>query len=153
MKGFCMIYKRFDDKLVIRLKKGDKLVESVREILEKENVKAGFLTGIGATDNLEVGLFDPESKEYKIKKYEEDLEIANLCGNISNKDGKLYTHFHITCGRAKSNVNENSLAGEAIAGHLNDAVISLTAEIFVTIIDGKINRIFDQDLGLNLIEF
>ncbi len=63
-----MVYKRFGDKLVIRLKKGDKLVESVREILEKENVKAGFLTGIGATDNLEVGLFDPKTKDYNIKK-------------------------------------------------------------------------------------
>ncbi len=38
MKGFYMVYKRFDDKLVIRLKKGDKLVESVREILEKERI-------------------------------------------------------------------------------------------------------------------
>ncbi|MDU2201750.1 MAG: DUF296 domain-containing protein [Anaerococcus hydrogenalis] len=63
-----MIYKRFGDKLVIRLKKGDKLVESVKNILEKENVKAGFLTGIGATDNLDLGLFDPKTKDYKIKK-------------------------------------------------------------------------------------
>lgn len=148
-----MVYKRFDDKLVIRLKKGDKLVESVREILEKENVKAGFLTGIGATDNLDIGLFDPETKNYNIKKYEEDLEIANLCGNISNKDGKLYTHFHITCGKAKTNALTGDIAGEAIAGHLNEAIISLTAEIFVTIIDGDINRKFDEELGLNLIEF
>lgn len=153
MKGFYMVYKRFDDKLVIRLKKGDKLVESVREILEKENVKAGFLTGIGATDNLDIGLFDPETKDYNIKKYEEDLEIANLCGNISNKGGKLYTHFHITCGKTKTNALTGDIAGEAVAGHLNEAIISLTAEIFVTIIDGDINRKFDEELGLNLIEF
>lgn len=148
-----MLYKRFDDKLVIRLKKGDRLVESIREILEKENIKSGFITGIGATDDLQVGLFDPNTKEYKLKSYKEDLEITHLTGNISNKDGKLYTHFHITCGRAKSNDSEGSLAGDAIAGHLNEAVISLTAEIFVTIIDGEINRIYDEDLGLNLIEF
>ena len=148
-----MVYKRFGDKLVIRLKKGDKLVESVREILEKENVKAGFLTGIGATDNLEVGLFDTKTKDYNIKKYEEDLEIANLCGNISNKDGKLYTHFHITCGRVEDNAQKGQIPGSAIGGHLNEAIISLTAEIFVTIIDGDINRVYDEDLGLNLIEF
>ncbi len=148
-----MIYKRFDDKLVIRLNKGEKLVESVREILEKENVKAGFLTGIGATNNLEVGLFDPKTKDYNIKKYEEDLEIANLCGNISNKDGKLYTHFHITCGRVEDNAQKGQIPGSAIGGHLNEAIISLTAEIFVTIIDGDINRVYDEDLGLNLIEF
>ena len=148
-----MVYKRFGDKLVIRLKKGDKLVESVRKILEKENVKAGFLTGIGATDNLEVGLFDPKTKNYNIKKYEEDLEIANLCGNISNKDGKLYTHFHITCGRVEDNAKKGQIPGSAIGGHLNEAIISLTAEIFVTIIDGDINRLYDEDLGLTLIEF
>ena len=42
-----MIYKRYGDKIVIRLLKGDKLVESVQEILNKENVLAGSLTEIG----------------------------------------------------------------------------------------------------------
>lgn len=139
-----MVYKRFDDKLVIRLRKGDKLVESVREILEKEDIKAGFVTGIGATNDLDVGLYDPKKKQYNNKNYKEDLEITNFAGNISNMDGKLYTHFHITCGKSD---------GTAIAGHLNEAVISLTAEIFITIIDGEINRIHDEELGLNLIEF
>lgn len=139
-----MVYKRFDDKLVIRLRKGDKLVESVREILEKEDIKAGFVTGIGATNDLNVGLYDPKEKKYNSKNYKEDLEITNFAGNISNMDGELYTHFHITCGRSD---------GTAIAGHLNEAVISLTAEIFITIIDGEINRIHDEELGLNLIEF
>lgn len=139
-----MVYKRFDDKLVIRLKRGDKLVESVREVLEKENVKAGFITGIGATNDLDIALYDPKIKKYNNRLYKEDLEITSVSGNISNKDGDLYTHFHITCGRED---------GSAIGGHLNEAVISLTAEIFITIIDGDINRIYDEELGLNLIKF
>ena len=153
MKGIEMIYKRFDDKLVIRLRKGDKLVESIKEVLEKENVKAGFITGIGACDRLEIGLFDPSKKKYKTKTYEENLEIASLTGNISNMDGKLYTHFHIICGRVESNPAKGSLSGAAIAGHLNEAEISLTAEIVITTINGDINRKHDPDLGINLIEF
>lgn len=148
-----MIYKRFDDKLVIRLKKGDKLVESIEDVLNKENIKAGSISGIGACDKLEIGLFDPSKKEYKTKKFEENLEIASLTGNISNKDGKLYTHFHIICGMVESDPSKGSFGGAAIAGHLNEAEISLTAEIVISIIDGDINRKYDQDLGINLIEF
>lgn len=139
-----MLYKRFDDKLVIRLRKGDRLVESVREILKKEQVKAGFITGIGAVNKLDIGIYDPSKRKYNNKIYEENLEILNLSGNISTMDDKLYTHFHISCGKAD---------GMAIGGHLNEALISLTAEIFINLVDGNINRVYDDELGINLIEF
>lgn len=138
-----MIYKRFDDKLVIRLLKGDKLVESIKKILEKENIRAGSISGIGATDKLDVSVFDPKSKEYNNVIYNEDLEITSLVGNISKKDKEVYTHLHIVCGR-------NDLS--TISGHLNEADISLTAEIFVNIINEKIGRVFDKNLGINILD-
>lgn len=139
-----MIYKRYGDKIVIRLLKGDKLVESVQEILNKENVLAGSLTGLGAIDYLDMGVFDPETQGYKKHIFEEFMEVTNLTGIISEMDGKLYTHIHITCGKSDET---------AVAGHLNEARIGLTSEIVVSIINGKIDRKYDKDLGINIIEF
>ena len=50
---------------------------------------------------------------------------------------------HIVCGRKDAST---------VSGHLNEAEISLTAEIFVDIIDGKIGRVFDEDIGINVID-
>lgn len=138
-----MIYKRFDDKLVIRLLKGDKLVESIKEIFNKENIKAGSITGLGAVDKLDMGFFNPTTKEYNPLIFEENMELTSLVGNVSQKDGEVYTHLHIVCGREDAST---------VSGHLNEAEISLTAEIFVDIIDGKIGRVFDEDLGINIID-
>ena len=139
-----MIYKRFDDRLVIKLDKNDNLVASIKDVLKKENILAGSISGIGASNHLDMGVFNPEIKNYERKIYDEDLEITCILGNVSQKDGEVYTHLHITCGRSD---------GSAIAGHLNEAKISLTCEIFVDIIDGKILRGHDKDLGIDVISF
>lgn len=138
-----MIYKRFDDKLVVRLVKGEKIVESLHEVFKKEDIKAGSISGLGAVDKLDMGFFNPTSKEYNPLIFEENMELTSLVGNVSQKDGEVYTHLHIVCGREDAST---------VSGHLNEARISLTAEIFVDIIDGNIGRIFDEDLGINIID-
>lgn len=139
-----MDYKRFGNKIVLRLKKGDKVRESIREVAVKENIKAGYFTGIGAVDTLKIGLFYPEKGDYTWDYYNEDMEVTSIVGNIGMVDGDQLVHTHITCGRAKS---------EIIGGHLDEATCSLTMEIFIDVIDGEIVKRLDPDLGINTIEF
>ena len=52
-----MEYKRFDTKLLVRLDPGDELVASLIDICKKEDIRLGVVSGIGAVNNVTVGLF------------------------------------------------------------------------------------------------
>lgn len=139
-----MDYKKFGTNYLVRLDKGDEIVESLMELVRKENIKLGSVSGLGAVDRAEVGLFKPSTKKYHSKVLEKDMEIVNLVGNISTMDGEPYLHLHIALGDEDLNV---------VGGHLNSAVISVTGEIVINVIDGEIDRKKDEEIGINLIKF
>lgn len=43
--------------------------------------------------------------------------------------------------------------GEVFGGHLNRAIVRATCEMIINVIDGKVDRYFDEEIGLNLFEF
>ena len=59
-------------------------------------------------------------------------------------DGGYYSHIHMSAGNDR---------GEVFGGHLNRAVVSATCEMVITVIDGAVERKFDEDIGLNLFDF
>ena len=59
-------------------------------------------------------------------------------------NGEFYTHIHMSAGNEK---------GEVFGGHLNRAIVSATCEMFIEIIDGEVDRYFDEEIGLNLFKF
>ena len=139
-----MEYKRYGSVIALRLDKGDDITESVYKIAEKEGVKAAKVSGIGATDNFTVGVFDIAKKEYEKFVFNGNHEINALTGNITEKDGKPYIHLHITATGKDCKV---------VGGHLIKGVISLTGEIIITVTGGTISREYDETLGINRWKF
>ncbi len=139
-----MEYKRYGGVIALRLDKGDDITESVYTVAEKEGVKAAKVSGIGATDDFTVGVFDIAKKEYEKFVFNGNHEINALDGNITEKDGKPYIHLHITA---------TGKGGKVVGGHLIKGVISLTGEIIITVTDGKITREYDETFGINRWKF
>lgn len=139
-----MEYRKFGNHYVIRLEKGEEIVEKIKELCEKEDVKLASLSGIGAVNKVTAGLFKTREKKYVSKTFEEDMEIVSLGGNVSCMNGETYLHFHISVA------NE---AGEVRGGHLTEAYISATGELVLTRIEGSVDRQYSDEIGLNLLKF
>ncbi len=139
-----MDYRKFKNQYVIRLDRGEEIVESLKEIAGKENIKLAYLTGIGAVEKVTAGVFDTKEKVFKGHTWEGDLEVVSIGGNINTMNGETYVHFHISVADERGNV---------FGGHLQEAVISGTGELVLTKIDGEVDRTFDEEIGLNLFDF
>lgn len=138
-----MDYKRFGQKIVLILKKGDKINESIKELAKKEDIKACHFAGIGAVSKAQVGLFRPGADDYEWNYFEDDLEVTSLLGNVSIFEGEPLVHSHITLSDSESKV---------WGGHLGEATVSFTMEIFVDLIDGQLDKVKDPEAGVNLIK-
>ena len=135
---------KFENTIIARIDKGEDIVEQVKNIALKENIKLAYLTGIGAAGKVTAGVFDTKEKVFKGHTWEGDLEIVSIGGNINTMNGETYTHFHISVADE---------AGNVYGGHLTEAVISGTGELVLTEIEGTVDRKFDEEIGLNLFEF
>lgn len=136
-----MKYREYYDNVLVRIEKGEDVVEKLFELVEKLQLKNGSISGIGASDNITVGLYSVKKQEYTKKNFTGEMEITSILGNISIMNDKPYLHMHITFADENLNVH---------GGHLNECIISATCEIIINKIDEKVDRFKDSETGLNL---
>lgn len=139
-----MEYRKFGNTLVVRIDKGEEILESVKVLAEKENIKLASIQALGAINDFTVGVLDTATRQYKSNSFTGAYEIVSLTGTINTKNDAFYCHLHLSAGNDK---------GEVFGGHLNRAVVSATCEMIVTLIDGRVDREFSDEIGLNLFKF
>lgn len=139
-----MDYRRFGQKIVARIDKGEEILEKIKEIALKENIKLAGINALGATNNFTVGVYNVDEKKYYANEFKGAFEIVSLTGTINTMNGEFYTHIHMSAGNDK---------GEVFGGHLNKAFVSATCEMVIDIIDGGVDRIYDEETGLNILKF
>jgi len=139
-----MEFKKFGNYYIVRLEKGEEVLTKLKELCEMENIRLGNISGIGASKEVEIGLFNTDTKEYKTTTMKGMFEITSLIGNISRKDGEVYLHTHI---------NFSDVSLQTYGGHLVRCMISATCEIILTVINGEVDRKLNDEIGLNLFSF
>ncbi len=136
-----MKFKQFGNRYVVRIDKGEEIVQSLKCFCEDQKIKLGWVSAIGAANRVTIGCFETGTKKYHQNELTGDYEITSLTGNISQKEGEVYLHLHI---------NLADMNSQAFGGHLNSAWISGTCEMIVDVIEGVVERAFNEEVGLNL---
>ena len=123
------------------LKRGEDIAVEIQKYILEQQITAGSISGIGATDQVVLQYYDMKKKDYFSKEFEGEYEIASLIGNISVINGKAFPHLHIVIGDTEY---------RAFGGHLQSARVSITCEIIIDATDTEIGRILDEETGLKV---
>ncbi|NMB95597.1 MAG: DNA-binding protein [Clostridiaceae bacterium] len=139
-----MKYKVAGKTVIARIDKDEEIVSSIKNICEKEKINLGKVSAIGAVNRVKIGLFKTDEKKYYSDVLTGEFEITSLLGNITTMNGEVYLHLHI-------NISDSSF--KTFGGHLNEAYVSGTCELFIDVIDENVSRKFSEEIGLNLLDF
>ena len=139
-----MDYRRFGDTVIARLDKGEEIHEQLRLIALKEDIKLASVSGLGAVDDVTLGVFVVSEKRYHADRFTGYMEIVSLTGTVNTMDGEYYAHLHM---------GVSEVGGRMFGGHLTEARVSVTCELVIRIIDGSVDRKHHPDPGVNLLEF
>ena len=130
---------------VLSLDNHSEVMEALMAFCVENQIFAGNIIGLGAIGEATFRFLDPATKKYVDRTFNEQMEITNLTGNISQKDGKPYLHVHITASRRDYT---------CIGGHLLSARINGACELVVRAFPGaELGRRLDEETGLNLYQF
>ena len=139
-----MQYRRFNNKYFVRIDRGEEIISHLKALCEHEHITLAEVKALGAIDDFTVGLFDTAEKKYHSNHFTFPAEIVSLWGTVTTKDGEVYLHLHLSAGDRE---------GHVFGGHLNSAVVSATCEMIIDVSEGRVERKFSEDVGLNLFDF
>ncbi|MFX1384847.1 MAG: PPC domain-containing DNA-binding protein, partial [Promethearchaeota archaeon] len=119
-------------------------IKSIIDIVKKYEITSGIINCIGALKKFSIGFYDLNLKDYKIKIFEENVELTSCIGNIAYKEDDPVIHLHVTLGRSDYSI---------IGGHLSQpSIVSVTAEVNIIEIDQKLTRSVDPQFDLSLLD-
>ncbi|MBF0214167.1 MAG: DNA-binding protein [Magnetococcales bacterium] len=125
-----------------RLPHGSDLLESLNQICREQGIRLGRIEGLGAVKRARLGFYDQERKSYDFLEFDQPLEITQLTGNVSLKEGQPFVHVHVTLA---------DHAGHAFGGHLASGTEIFAAEVIIQAFDGEpLQRGWDDVTGLPL---
>lgn len=138
-----MIYAEDNSGFVIRIQKGEEIVEQLLAFCEKEGLDSGFFYGLGGVDGAEIGFYILDELRYEFTQFEGLFELTNITGNVAQSEEGLMIHAHATIAGRDLN---------AKAGHLKRAVVAGTVEIYFSKVEANLKRKFDSEVGLKLLD-
>lgn len=129
------------EKYLLKLTRGERVIESLLQFAREKNIQGGLFHGIGALEDAEVGFYNLAIREYRFKHFPGILELASMTGNIALVDGNPFVHAHVV-------LSDDEM--QAFGGHLKEAIVGVTCEIHLSVLQEPLIRIHEEEVGLNL---
>lgn len=121
---------------------GDEVMAGLIEFARVNNLGASHFTAIGAFQDVVLGYFDWDEKEYKKIPVSEQVEVLSLIGDVALQNGEPKVHAHVVVGRHD---------GTTRGGHLLEAHVRPTLEVILTESPTHLRKQVDEESGLALI--
>lgn len=128
---------------VLRFDPDEEAVSGIISYCEQEQIKAAWVSMIGACKDVTLSYYNLQTKEYEDLKRYANLEVLPVIGNISTLNHKTIMHIHGSFSDKSFNV---------IGGHVKTLIVSATLEVRIEIFEGEIIRKPDEFTGLNLMD-
>lgn len=126
------------------LQTGDEAIASLTAFASDQHLHASHLTALGAFADAVVAYFDWTTRRYQEIPIREQTEVLSLVGDITVDQDKPRVHAHVVLGKSD---------GTAHGGHLIAAHVRPTLEIVLVEAPAYLERRFDPESGLALIDF
>lgn len=137
-----MWFYKAEKTFLARLKHDDDLICAIRDVFRSNGIRMGVFMAIGAVKKAKMGFYDQNRHVYVEKDVGEPAEILSCFGNVSEKDGDIFVHAHITLGMDD---------GSAKGGHLLEGTTIFACELYCVALEGEqLKRRFDDVTGLML---
>jgi hypothetical protein len=127
----------------IVLAKGDEVMSGLTDFARQNKVTSASFSAIGAFSHATVAWFDANRKEYKLIPIEQQVELVSMIGDIALSGDQPAVHTHVSVASSDGTVR---------GGHLIDAYVFPTLELFMTVYPQTLHKESDEATGLKLID-
>jgi uncharacterized protein len=122
---------------------GDEVMSNLKAFAQDYRQGSSHFTGIGAFQDVMLGYFNWEKKDYQKIPVSEQVEVVSLVGDIAQGEGgEPVVHAHVVLGKSD---------GTALGGHLLEAQVRPTLELMLVESPQHLQRKYDPGTGLALI--
>lgn len=128
---------------VLALERGERVMETLKAFAREREVEGGWISGLGAVEQAELGWFDREGKTYVTRAFPDVLELLSLQGNVGRHESEVVVHAHALCAGRDL---------QAAGGHLVEARCAVTVELRVEETPFPLLRAPVPAFGLNLLD-
>jgi predicted DNA-binding protein with PD1-like motif len=142
-----MRWKQVEDEphlFVLIFETGDEIASVLRQFAKRQGLGGSSFKAIGALSYAKLGWSNWETKKYDPAcVLDEQVELLSLIGDIALRDGEPQAHAHVAVGRSD---------GTAHGRHLLEARVRPTCELILTESPTHLQKKFDPESGIALIQ-
>ena len=131
-----------DRHFILRLDPDEELFQSLTDFAKSTGTRSAGFRVIGSAKEIVLSWYNSQEKHYEDTTISDELEVLAVSGNLGTFNNECAIHAHGCVGDRNLNVK---------GGHIKKLVVLATCEVDLVLIEGTLERKYDEATGLNLL--